>query len=135
MELFCEKKNAKRLSNIFERVLSTLLRCAFSSMSLKPLSANPTKWSNTQTICRLLPTNCLSVFDDLVGLTLARFNVGLDFRINPDFLGKRIVRLFPVSSQSIRACIWIKKEIKFSQKKRRVTDERQDADFQSFSES
>ena len=99
-----KKKYAKRLSNIFERVLSTLLRYAFSSMSPNPLSANPTKWSNTKTICLLLPTNCLSVFDCLVGLTLARFNVGLDFRINPDFLGKRIVRLFPASSQRIRAC-------------------------------
>ena len=35
-----------------------------------PLSANPTKWSNTQTILRLLPTNCLNVFDHFVGMTL-----------------------------------------------------------------
>ena len=34
---------------------------------LHHLSANFTKWSNTP-----LPTNCLSVFDDLVGLTLKR---------------------------------------------------------------
>ena len=34
------------------------------------LSVNPTKWSNTQTVRRLLPTNCLNVFDHFVGLAL-----------------------------------------------------------------
>ena len=28
---------------------------------------DPTKWSNTQIICRLLPTNCLDVFDKFLG--------------------------------------------------------------------
>ena len=51
----------------------------FKLWSLNPLSANPTKWSNTlkqlvgkstQTIRRLLPANCLSVFDHFVGLVL-----------------------------------------------------------------
>ena len=37
---------------------------------LNSLSANPTKWSNTQTTRRLLPTNCLSVFDHFVGLAV-----------------------------------------------------------------
>ena len=38
---------------------------------LNPLSANPTKWSNTlkQSVGKL-PTNCLSVFDNFVGLAL-----------------------------------------------------------------
>ena len=45
-----------------------------SFMNLKvvnPLSANPTKWSNTlrQFVGRLL-TNCFSVFDHFVGLAL-----------------------------------------------------------------
>ena len=36
-----------------------------------PVSANPTKWSNTlKRICRQNPTNCLSVFDHFIGLTL-----------------------------------------------------------------
>ena len=36
-----------------------------------PWSANPTKWSrHSQTNCRLLPTNCLSVLDNFVGLAL-----------------------------------------------------------------
>ena len=39
-------------------------------MSFNPSSANPTKWSNTQTISRLLLTNCLSVLDHFVGLAL-----------------------------------------------------------------
>ena len=34
-----------------------------------PLSASPIKWSNTRTIRRLLPTNCMSVFDYFVVLT------------------------------------------------------------------
>ena len=36
-----------------------------------PLSANITKWSNTLTqFVGKLPTNCLSVFDNFVGLVL-----------------------------------------------------------------
>ena len=38
-----------------------------------PLSANPTKWSNThKQFVFKLPTNCLSVFDLFVGLALKR---------------------------------------------------------------
>ena len=38
---------------------------------LNPLSANPTKWSNTlKQFVGNLPTNCLSVFDHFVGLAL-----------------------------------------------------------------
>ena len=37
---------------------------------INPLSANPTKWSNTQTIRRQKPTNGLSVFDHFVELAL-----------------------------------------------------------------
>ena len=40
-------------------------------ISINPLSANPTKWSNTlQQFVGNLPTNCLSVFDYFVGLAL-----------------------------------------------------------------
>ena len=40
-------------------------------MIFNPLSTNPAKWSNTvKTIRRLLPTNCLRVFDHFVGLAL-----------------------------------------------------------------
>ena len=36
-----------------------------------PLSANPTKWSNTlKQFVGNLPTNCFSVFDHFVGLAL-----------------------------------------------------------------
>ena len=39
--------------------------------AFNPLSANPTKWSNTlKQFVDSLPTNCLSVFDPFVGLTL-----------------------------------------------------------------
>ena len=38
---------------------------------MNPLSANPTKWSNTlKQFVGKLPTNCLSVFDHFVGLAL-----------------------------------------------------------------
>ena len=32
-----------------------------------PVKPDPTKWSNTQIICRLLPTNCLHVFHKFLG--------------------------------------------------------------------
>ena len=35
------------------------------------LSGNSRKRSNTQTICRQQPTNCLSMFDHFVGMTNA----------------------------------------------------------------
>ena len=35
-----------------------------------PLSANLTKWSTTQTICRQKLTNCWSLFNHFVGLAL-----------------------------------------------------------------
>ena len=42
-------------------------------VTLNPLSANPTKWSNTlKQFVGNLPTNCLSVFDHFVGLALKR---------------------------------------------------------------
>ena len=39
------------------------------------LSANPTKWSNTQAIRWLLPTNFLSVFNHFVGLAPKGLNL------------------------------------------------------------
>ena len=40
-------------------------------MYIIPLSANPTKWSNTlKQFVAKLPTNCLSVFDHFLGLAL-----------------------------------------------------------------
>ena len=40
-------------------------------IQLSPLSANPTKWSNTlKQFVGNLPTNCLSVFDNFVKLAL-----------------------------------------------------------------
>ena len=45
--------------------------------ALSPLNANPTKWSNTQTIRQLLSTNCLSVFDHFVGLALKGLTIEL----------------------------------------------------------
>ena len=53
---------------------------SFLSSGVNPLSANPTKWSNTlKQFVGFLPTNCLSVFDHFVGLALkgliANFNI------------------------------------------------------------
>ena len=40
-------------------------------LAVNPFSANSTKWSNTfKQFVGSLPTNCLSVFDDFVGLVL-----------------------------------------------------------------
>ena len=55
----------------FRGHLFTLKRC------LNALSANPTKWSNTlKKTRRLLPKNCLSVFDHFVGLALKGLRIG-----------------------------------------------------------
>ena len=41
----------------------------YSKITLNPLRANPTKWSNTlKQFVGNLPTNCLSVFNHFVGL-------------------------------------------------------------------
>ena len=46
-----------------------------NSGNINPLSANPTKWSNTlKQFVGNLPTNCLSVFDDFVNLALKGLN-------------------------------------------------------------
>ena len=42
----------------------------FGTFYINPLSANPTKWLNTKTICRQPPMNCLSVFDHFRRLAL-----------------------------------------------------------------
>ena len=54
-----------------------------SAQNLNPLSTCPTKWSNTQTIRRLLPMNCLNVFDHFVRLSL---RVKRPFRKKPGYL-------------------------------------------------
>ena len=45
----------------------------FKIKKFKPLSANLTKWSNTQTIRGNLRTNYLSVFDHFIELALKGF--------------------------------------------------------------
>ena len=48
----------------------------FVKEQFNPLSANPTKWSNTlKQFVGNLPTNCLSVFDHFVGLALKGLNM------------------------------------------------------------
>ena len=57
------------MHEIFETQMSYV--AYFSLTDIKPLSANPTEWSNIlKTIPRLLPTNCLSVIEHSVGLAL-----------------------------------------------------------------
>ena len=44
-------------------------------LAVNPLSANPTKWSNTlKQFVGKLPAKCLSVFDRFVGLALKGLN-------------------------------------------------------------
>ena len=46
------------------------------SIEISPLSANPTKWSNTlKQFVGKLSTNCLSVFDHFVELALKELKV------------------------------------------------------------
>ena len=53
-----------------------IFRCEFSWGFFNPLSANPTKWSNTlKQFVDNLPTNCLSVFDNFAGLARKRLTL------------------------------------------------------------
>ena len=74
MHLLCKKTRCFIHYPLFFATLSLII----SLQHIKPLSANPTKWSNTlkQFSCNL-PTNCLSVFDHFVGLTFK----GLSFAL------------------------------------------------------
>ena len=81
--LYCEA--VRRIQNIYDKHRPDVLRIflaikhqftgvvavisSFNPLYINPLSANPTKWSNTlKTIRRQNQTNCLSVFDHFVGL-------------------------------------------------------------------
>ena len=56
---FIQKISSKRFMSVVHK------------KSINPLSANFTKWSNTlKQLVSNLPTNCLSVFDQFVGLAL-----------------------------------------------------------------
>ena len=61
-------------------LLSLIFYVFYSILPLNPLSANFTKWSNTHKASKL-PTNCLSVFDHFVGLTLKGLTLTLFFKL------------------------------------------------------
>ena len=66
----------------------TLKLRAWPCLSFNPLSANFTKWSNTpKQFVAKFPTNCLSVFDLFVGLTLT----GLRYSTLHDFIKLKIL--------------------------------------------
>ena len=83
------EKGAENDNSELEELMKTLNRQkiihsrAKISMSINPLSANPTKWSNKlkQFVCNL-PTNCLIVFDHFVGLALKEFKEKQDLLTN-----------------------------------------------------
>ena len=55
------------ISNLFSEKLTLFCKIA----DVNPLSANFTKWSNSlKQFAGKLPTNCLSVFDNFMGLAL-----------------------------------------------------------------
>ena len=54
----------------------------FTDGAFNPLSADPTKWSNTlKQFISKLPTNCLSVFDQFVGLMLKGLRSDIYFHL------------------------------------------------------
>ena len=62
-------RHGNKIGSKFSRCIGPLDRWMYSL--LNPLSANPTKWSNTlKQFIGKLPTNCLSVFDHFLGLAL-----------------------------------------------------------------
>ena len=65
---------------------------------LNPFSANLTKMvKHTQTVCRQKPTNCLSVFDHLVGLALQGLTIEI-FKIK--LRVKQIIAIFTTRNVS-----------------------------------
>ena len=68
------KSPLKNCLSVFDHFVGLVLN-GFKSFHLmvNPLSANPTKWSNTlKQFVGNLPKNCLRVFDHFVGLALKR---------------------------------------------------------------
>ena len=75
-KFFLIEKKTKKMSALFPLTIFTarwFIAVEFlnSSQTNLPLKRQPHKMvKNTQTIYRLLPTNCLSIFDHFVGLAL-----------------------------------------------------------------
>ena len=62
------------------------LKKTYKQMTINPLSAKFTKWSNTlKQFVGKLPTNCLSVFDHFSGLAFKRLKINSIFHF-PNFL-------------------------------------------------
>ena len=86
---------------------------------VNPLSANPTKWSNTlKQFVGKLPTNCLSVFDYFVGLELKGLKI-TGFRFQGDTsqkyctcraLGQKFVPLFRLKNVKNSQYYYIQRE-------------------------
>ena len=51
---------------VFSKAITVKLLRKFEDHH-NPVKPDPTKWLNKQLICRLLPTNCLDVFDKFLG--------------------------------------------------------------------
>ena len=82
------KKAAKQTTAFYSKKLSEWL-------FINPLSANPTKWSNTlKQFVNKLPTNCLSVFDNFMGLVLKGLNCIFENQYSENKAG-----IFPFSAK------------------------------------
>ena len=66
-----------------------------TSLTINPSSANITKWSNTlKQFVGSLPTNCLSMFDNFVGLALKglkRVQIGKEWIFQKTFVRKGVI--------------------------------------------
>ena len=61
------------LDDVYKRAIIIIFLLTFILLLVNPLSANPTKWSNTlKQFVDSLTVNCLSVFDHFVGLAIKR---------------------------------------------------------------
>ena len=93
-----------------KRKISCLL-CCEKNLSFNPLSANPTKWSNTlKQFVVNFPTNFLSVFDHFVKLALKGLIPELLFRVRLFvvliFLNSFMLHLFLLSRTYIKRFVW-----------------------------
>ena len=72
--------------------------------AVKPLIANPTKWSNTliKLVCKL-PTNCLDVFDHFLALALKGLRLVIRSSSKYNFCKKQFLDILQNSQENASA--------------------------------
>ena len=85
--LISGKERRQRLKSDGPLKIQIMITKIMSVAAYSPFKRKPHKMVNhTQTICWLLPTNCLSMFDHLVGLALKGLSLSSPILMSESFL-------------------------------------------------